>query len=195
MPNQDSTPPDSPLHTKQVVIGLSGGIACYKMADLVSSLVQLGAIVDVVMTKAATKFITPLTFESLSGRPVFDSQWKHVDGFEPQHIKLASRADTMLIAPCTMDMLATLVQGFTHDPVSLVCSAMDRTTKQVILAPSMNVTMLSQPSTQRNLQVARDDGFTVLPMADGWQACRAFGMGRMPETTTLITALESAFQV
>jgi len=193
MTDQDSTP-DSTLHNKQIVIGLSGGIACYKIADLVSSLVQLGAIVDVVMTEAATKFITPLTLESLSGRAVFDSQWKHVDGFEPQHITLAARADAMLIAPCTMDMLASLVHGFTHDPVSLVCSAIDRTVKPVLLAPSMNVTMFSQPSTQRNVQVATDDGFTVLDVEDGWQACRAVGIGRLPETGTLITALESALQ-
>ena len=85
---------------QRVVIGLSGGIACYKVAELVSTLVQSNNDVDVVMTEAATRFIAPLTFESLTGKQVFDSQWKHIDQYEPQHIKLASNADIMLSAPC-----------------------------------------------------------------------------------------------
>ena len=181
---------ESTLQGSQILIGISGGIACYKTAFLVSSLAQMGAAVDVVMTESATRFIAPLTFESLTGRPVFDSPWKHVDGHEPQHIKLAQRAKAMLIAPCTMDLLATLVQGFAHDPVSLVCSAINRSNVPVLLAPSMNETMYGQPSTQRNLQCATDDGFTVLDAEDGWQACRAEGKGRMPETETLIKELE-----
>jgi len=188
------TSKDSILDGKQIIVGLSGGIACYKIADLVSTLVQTGVLVDVIMTEAATKFITPLTFESLTGRPVFDSQWKHIDGHNPQHIQIASRADGMLIAPCTMDMLATLAHGFTHDPVSLVCSAIDRTQCPVVLAPSMNVTMLAQQTTQRNLQCTKDDGFTVLGVEDGWQACGAVGLGRMPETQTLISALVTALK-
>jgi len=185
---------ESTLLGSQIIIGISGGIACYKTAFLVSTLVQMGAVVDVVMTESASRFITPLTFESLTGRPVFDSPWKHVDGHEPQHIKLAQRASAMLIAPCTMDLLATLVNGFAHDPVSLVCSAINRTETPVLLAPSMNETMYGQPSTQRNLQSATEDRFTVLDVEDGWQACRAEGKGRMPETDTLIEALVKAIK-
>jgi phosphopantothenoylcysteine decarboxylase/phosphopantothenate--cysteine ligase len=185
---------NSSLDGKRIIVGISGGIACYKIADLVSNLVQSGAIVDVLMTEAATRFITPLSFESLTGRPVFDNQWKHVDGHSPQHIKLASAVDVMIIAPCTMDMLARVTNGFTDDPVSLVCSAIDRSHTPVLLAPSMNVTMYSQPSTQRNIQRAEEDGFNVLTPDDGWQACRAEGMGRLPDTTTLIKALQTALQ-
>jgi len=108
---------NSSLDGKRIIVGISGGIACYKIADLVSNLVQSGAIVDVLMTEAATRFITTLSFESLTGRPVFDNQWKHVDGHSPQHIKLASAVDVMIIAPCTMDMLARLALGFTDDPL------------------------------------------------------------------------------
>lgn len=187
MPNQNSS-----LYGKRIIVGLSGGIASYKVADLVSTLVQSGVIVDVIMTEAATRFITPLLLESLSGRPVFDNQWKHVDGHSPQHIKIAGRADLMLIAPCTMDMLARVTHGFTDDPVSLVCSAIDRTNTPVLLAPSMNITMLAQPSTQRNIKLASEDGFTLLAPEEGWQACRAEGLGRLPDALTLITAIEKA---
>jgi phosphopantothenoylcysteine decarboxylase/phosphopantothenate--cysteine ligase len=174
-----------------VIIGLSGGIACYKIAALVSTLIQSNKTVDVVMTDAATRFIAPLTFESLTGKPVFDSQWKHIDNCEPQHIKLALKATIMLIAPCTMDMLAKLAHGITDDPVSLVASAIDRNTTPVILAPSMNVTMLNQPSTQRNLRILSDDGFTILDSEEGWQACRANGIGRMPEPESLFQSIEA----
>ena len=177
---------------QRVVIGLSGGIACYKVAELVSTLVQSNNDVDVVMTEAATRFIAPLTFESLTGKQVFDSQWKHIDQYEPQHINIASNADIMLIAPCTMDMLAKLANGHTDDPVTLVASAIDRTTTPVILAPSMNTTMFNQRSTQRNLRTLADDGFTILDCEDGWQACRAVGTGRLPEPETLLLALQAA---
>ena len=177
---------------QRVVIGLSGGIACYKVAELVSTLVQSNNDVDVVMTEAATRFIAPLTFESLTGKQVFDSQWKHIDHYEPQHIKLASNADMMLIAPCTMDMLAKLANGHTDDPVTLVASAIDKTTTPVILSPSMNTTMFNQRSTQRNLQTLADDGFTILDCDEGWQACRAVGTGRLPEPETLLVALQTA---
>jgi phosphopantothenoylcysteine decarboxylase/phosphopantothenate--cysteine ligase len=187
MPYQNSS-----LDGKRIIVGMSGGIASYKIADVVSTLVQSGVIVDVLMTEAATRFITPLSLESLSGRPVYDNQWKHVDGHSPQHIKIAERAELMLIAPCTMDMLARVTLGLTDDPVSLVCSAVDRTKTPVLLAPSMNVTMLAQPVTQRNMKQATDDGFTLLAPEDGWQACRADGLGRLPGTQTLITAIENA---
>jgi phosphopantothenoylcysteine decarboxylase/phosphopantothenate--cysteine ligase len=177
---------------QRVIIGLSGGIACYKVADLVSALVQSNNDVDVVMTEAATRFIAPLTFESLTGKQVFDSQWKHINSYEPQHIKIATHADIMLIAPCTMDMLAKLANGHTDDPVTLVASAIDKTTTPIIVAPSMNTTMFSQGSTQRNLQTLADDGFTILDCEEGWQACRAMGTGRLPEPDTLLDALQAA---
>ena len=171
-------------------IGVSGGIAAYKVAGLVSSLVQEGAIVDVVMTDAATRFVTPLTFSSLTARPVFDDQWSQIDGHEPQHIKIAQSLSMLLVAPCTMDMLAKLNHGRTNDPVSLVVSAIDRDTTPVILAPSMNAVMMKQPATQRNIEMLKDDGFTVLDSTYGWQACRAVGEGRMPEQEALLEVIK-----
>ena len=175
---------------KRIIVGLTGGIACYKIADVVSTLVQQGAYVDVLMTEASTRFISPLTFESLTGNPVFDNQWSHIEGRLPQHIQLATVCDAMLIAPCTMDMLAKLVYGRTDDPVSLVSSAIDRTVTPVLLAPSMNAIMYSQPSNQRNLTLARSDGYVLIDPEEGWQACRADGMGRLPDSSTLLGALE-----
>ena len=182
------------LDGRRIIIGLSGGIACYKVAELVSTLVQSNNSVDVVMTDAATRFIAPLTFASLTGRPVFDCQWKHIDDCEPQHIKLATNANAMLIAPCTMDMLAKLAHGSTDDPVTLVASAIDRNSIPVILAPSMNTTMFNQPATQRNLRTLSEDGFTVLDSEEGWQACRAVGQGCLPETRTLLDAITTAIE-
>lgn len=179
---------------RHIIIGVTGGIACYKSADLVSKLVQSGATVDVLMTAAATRFIAPLTFASLTGRAVFDSQWGFVEEHDPQHIRLARSADALLVAPCTMNMLSKLVTGMTDDPVSLVLSAVQRKKTPVLLAPSMNATMFSQPATQRNIETLQQDGFTVLEPAEGWQACKTIGMGRMPEPIHLLQALETALQ-
>ncbi len=179
---------------RHIIVGLTGGIACYKVADFVSKLVQSGATVNVLMTEAATRFIAPLTFASLTNRAVFDSQWTFVDGHDPQHIRLAKSADAMIIAPCTMDMLAKLTVGITDDPVSLVASAIDRAVAPVLLAPSMNETMLMQPSTQRNLKTLGDDGFEVLHSDEGWQACKTIGRGRMIEPICLLEALDGALQ-
>jgi phosphopantothenoylcysteine decarboxylase/phosphopantothenate--cysteine ligase len=184
---------NSKLEGKTILIGLSGGIACYKVADLVSRLVQSKCDVHVIMTEGAAKFITPLTFASLTGNAVFDSQWSFIDGFDPQHVKLARKADAMLVAPCTMNMLATLAYGMTSDPLSLVISAIDRNDTPVLLAPSMNATMLAQASTIRNTKQLMEDGFTIVTPDDGWQACKTVGCGRLPDQDTLIASLEVAF--
>ena len=182
-----------PLLTGQrIIIGLTGGIACYKVAGLVSKLVQQESTVDVIMTEAATRFVTPLTFASLTGRPVFDSQWTCVDEYDPQHIRLAKAANAMLIAPCTMDMLAKLACGMADDPVSMVASAIDRSTTPVLLAPSMNATMISQPATERNMKILAEDRSTSLDSEEGWQACKTVGTGRLPEPETLLQAITSA---
>ena len=177
---------------RRIIVGITGGIACYKIAEVVSKLVQNGAAVNVLMTDSAARFIAPLTFASLTGNAVFDSQWSFVEGHDPQHIRLAKNADAMLIAPCTMNMLAKLTHGLTDDPVSLVASAIDPATVPIILAPSMNSTMLGQASTQRNLQSLSNDGFTVLETQNGWQACKTVGQGRMEDPLSLIEALGEA---
>ncbi|MEM7229279.1 MAG: flavoprotein [Planctomycetota bacterium] len=177
---------------RTVIIGVTGGIACYKMASVVSSLVQVGATVTVLMTESATKFITPATFEALSGRPVLTDIWTPVAAHDPQHISLARDADLMLIAPATMDTIARLAHGHANDIVTLVCSAIDRDSTPVLVAPSMNAVMLAQPATQRNIAQLNADGFSVIEPATGWQACRTDGAGRLPEPEDLVLAMVEA---
>ena len=144
------------------------------------------------MTEAATRFVTPLTFQALTGRPVYSDQWQHVESQDPQHISLARSADVMLVAPCSMDMLAKLAHGRTNDVVSLIVSAIDRNRQQVLLAPSMNAVMWKQSATQRNLAQLRSDGFNIIEPTEGWQACRTEGVGRLPEPEALVDAVAAA---
>lgn len=180
------------LDGHRIIVGLTGGIACYKICTLVSTLAQRGAEVTCAMTPAAAKFIAPLTFEALSGRPAYTSAWDHVETHDPQHIALARNAHAMLVAPCTMDMLARLAHGHTDDIVSLLVASIDRTQTPVLVAPSMNATMYAQPATRRNLEMLAADGFTIIPPATGWQACRTEGEGRLPEPDDLMAAIKSA---
>ena len=184
MPKSHDHPGD--LDGRRIIVALSGGIACYKVATVVSRLAQSGAEVTVAMTDAATKFVTPLTYQALSGRPVYTSPWEHIESHDPQHITLARRSDLMLIAPCTMDMLAKLVMGRTDDVVSLIASAVDPGRQPILLAPSMNEVMYQQASTQRNLAQLREDGFQIIEPGSGWQACRTVGVGRMAEPETIL---------
>ncbi len=177
------------LRDRHVMVGLSGGIACYKIASVVSALVQSGVRVTVAMTPAATRFVTPLTFEALAGRPVLVDVWQQTDAADPQHIRSARSVDAMLIAPCTMDLLSKLATGRCDDMVTLIASAMDLKRQPILLAPSMNEVMWHQPSTQRNLGTLRKDGFRILEPGAGWQACRTTGVGRLPEPDQIISAL------
>ncbi len=178
----------------RVVVGVTGGIAAYKTATLVSRLAQQGAEVTVLMTSAATRFIQPLTFQALSGRPVYTSQWEHVESQDPQHISLATNADIAIVAPCSMDCLSKLATGRTDDVVCLVLSAIDRTSTPVLLAPSMNAVMWGQPATQRNIETLRSDGFHFIGPDSGWQACRAIGSGRMTEPEELALEVNRALE-
>lgn len=187
-----ATSPSVDLTGRRVFIGVTGGIASYKTATVVSRLSQRGCDVRVAMTEAATRFVTPLTFEALSGHPVVTGIWGHHDPGDVQHVNLADRTEVALVAPCTMDCLARLATGHASDPVTLILSAIDRAKTTVLLAPSMNSVMLDQPSTQRNLRQLREDGFHVLDAESGWQACRHVGPGRMPEPETLIDVVAEA---
>lgn len=175
-----------------MLVGVCGGIAAYKVCHVVSALAQQGAEVTVAMTEAATRFVTPLTFQALSGRPVFTSQWDQFDQADPQHVRLAHGLDAALVAPCTMNSLARLAHGLVDDAVTAILAAVDRGTVPVLLAPSMNAEMWSQPATQRNLETLRADGFRIVEPASGWQACRREGTGRLPEPATLLHALADA---
>lgn len=174
------------------MVCIAGGIAVYKVCTIVSRLAQAGAQVTVAMTPAATKFVTPTTFQALSGNPVYTSSWEHIESKDPQHISLADRCDGAIVAPCTMNTLANLVQGRTDDVVSLILSAVDRRKVPVLLAPAMNDAMWTQPSNQRNVETAVADGFTLVGPGTGWQACRHTGTGRMSEPEDCIQALAMA---
>jgi len=181
--------------SKRVLVGVTGGIAAYKVCTLVSRLVQAGADVTVAMTEGATRFVTPLTFASLSGKQVFSSGWDHAgeDGArDPQHIAMARSLDAAIVAPCTMDCVARLATGRADDAVTLILSAIDRAKTPVLLAPAMNAAMWNQPATQRNLSTLRADGFQLVGPNEGWQACRTSGPGRMSEPEELLAALAAA---
>ncbi|MGD9688807.1 MAG: flavoprotein [Phycisphaerales bacterium] len=187
------THPDlGPLSGRRILIGVTGGIAAYKTCWVVSRLAQAGAEVTVAMTESATRFVTPLTFQALSGRPVYTSPWEHVESHDPQHVSLARSAAVALVAPCTMDCMAKLATGRTDDVVTLILSAIDRERTPVLLAPSMNDAMWRQPSTQRNRKQLVDDGFRMIGPGEGWQACRTVGAGRMSEPDELLAAIVSA---
>jgi phosphopantothenoylcysteine decarboxylase/phosphopantothenate--cysteine ligase len=174
---------------RRVLVAVTGGIAAYKTAMVVSRLAQDGAEVSVVMTRAATKFVRPLTFQALSGRPVYTSAWQHVESHDPQHISLASGLDAAVVAPCSMDCLARLATGRADDVVSLILSAVDRAKTPVLLAPAMNSIMWSQAATQRNVHQLKADGFAFVGPGEGWQACRRVGPGRMSEPEEILAAL------
>lgn len=179
----------SPCKGRRIVVGVTGGIAAYKSCIIVSKLAQAGADVTVLMTEAATRFVSPLTFQALSARPVYTSSWEHVESNDPQHISLADGADAVVIAPCTMDMMGKLVTGRTDDVVSLVLSAIERAKTPVLLAPAMNTAMWDQPATRRNAEQLSRDGYNLIGPGEGWQACRHVGTGRMSEPEEILAAL------
>lgn len=180
------------LRAKRIFVGVTGGIAAYKTATVVSRLAQAGADVRVGMTDAATRFVTPLTFQALSANPVYTSQWEHIESNDPQHIALASKCDLAVVAPCTMDCMAKLASGRTDDVVTLIVSAIDRLNVPVLLAPSMNAVMWAQPANQRNVKQLVEDGFEMVGPGEGWQACRAVGAGRMSEAEEILAAVVGA---
>ena len=184
----------SDLSNKHIVLGLSGGIACYKAAELCRSLIKAGATVQVVMTEAAAQFMTPVTLQALSNRPVFVSQW---DGREPNnmaHINLSREADAVLVAPASADFMAKLLHGRADDLLSLLCLARPIERVPLILAPAMNREMWLHPATQRNVTQLKADGAYVLDVGQGDQACGETGDGRMLEPDEILEDLVAFFQ-
>ena len=190
----DGTPE---LNGKHIVLGLSGGIACYKAAELCRALIKAGATVQVVMTEAAEQFITPVTMQALSGRPVFTSQWDsrasagHANNMA--HINLSREADVIVIAPCSADFMAKLLHGRADDLLSLMCLARPMDTVPLLVAPAMNREMYTHPATQRNLAQLQGDGAVVLGVGSGFQACGETGDGRMLEPDELLQDIISFF--
>ncbi len=182
------------LAGKHIVLGLSGGIACYKAAELCRALIKEGATVQVVMTEAAEQFITPVTMQALSNRLVYGSQWDARAANNMPHINLSREADAILIAPCSADFMAKLVQGQADDLLSLMCLARPIDAVPLLIAPAMNREMWIHPATQRNMAQLTADGATILGVGTGDQACGETGDGRMLEPQELLEDVIAFFQ-
>ena len=179
------------LEGKHLLLGMTGGIACYKIAELTRLMKKAGASVQVAMTDAATQFITPVTMQALSGRPVFTSQWDaRIDNNMP-HIDLSRAAHAIVIAPASADFLAKLAQGRADDLLSIACLAREC---PLLVVPAMNRQMWANPATQRNVARLRADGVIILGPDAGSQACGEVGEGRMIEPEDAFDAIISFFQ-
>ena len=179
------------LSGKRIVLGVTGGIAAYKSAELVRLLVKQGAEVHVAMTEAGTRFVTPVTFQALSGHTVFTDQWDARMANNMPHIDLTRGADALLIAPASADFMAKLAHGLADDLLSTLTLARDC---PLLLAPAMNRQMWQNPATQRNVATLRADGVTLLGPASGEQACGETGAGRMLEAAEILADLIAFFQ-
>ena len=171
----------------ELIVGVTGGIAAYKTAALVSSLVQAGHGVSVVMTRAARKFVGPATFRALTGRPVASDVFDR-DRFPlGAHIELAEKADLMLVAPASADFLAKAACGLADDLLSTLALSFEG---PLVVAPAMNSAMWQKPSLQRNVATLRADGVHFIDPQEGWQSCRRTGIGRMAEPADIQAAIE-----
>jgi phosphopantothenoylcysteine decarboxylase/phosphopantothenate--cysteine ligase len=179
---------------KHIVLGLTGGIACYKAAEFCRALIKEGATVQVVMTEAATQFITAVTMQALSNRPVYASQWDAREANNMAHINLSREADAIVIAPCSADFVAKLLHGRADDLLSLMCLARPLESTPLLVAPAMNREMWAHPATQRNMAQLRADGATVFDVGSGEQACGETGDGRMLEPAELLHDVVAFFQ-
>ncbi|MDR2335061.1 MAG: bifunctional phosphopantothenoylcysteine decarboxylase/phosphopantothenate--cysteine ligase CoaBC [Burkholderiaceae bacterium] len=177
------------LAGKHIVLGLSGGVACYKSAELCRLLIKAGATVQVVMTEDAAQFITPVTMQALSGRPVHSSQWDAREPNNMPHINLSREADAILIAPCSANFIARLAQGRSDELLSLLCLARPIERVPLLLAPAMNREMWLHPATQRNMAQVASDGAVILGVGNGPQACGETGDGRMLEPEQIVEDL------
>ena len=183
----------SHLAGKHIVLGLSGGIAAFKSAELCRALVKAGATVQVVMTEAAEHFMTAVTMQALSGRPVYTSQWDAREANNMAHINLSRDADAILVAPASADFMAKLLHGRADDLLSLMCLARPTDKVPLIVAPAMNREMWANPATQRNVVQLKADGIQVLDVGQGDQACGETGDGRMLEAEEILEDLEAFF--
>ena len=182
------------LKGKHLVLGLSGGVACFKAAELARELIKAGATVQVVMTDAATQFITPVTMQALSGRSVYTSQWDAREPNRMAHINLSRQADAIIVAPASADFIAQIAQGRADELLALLCLARPTASCPLLLAPAMNREMWAHPATQRNAAQVVADGAVLLGPAAGDQACGEVGDGRMLEAAELCDAVIAHFQ-
>ncbi|MCC7092319.1 MAG: bifunctional phosphopantothenoylcysteine decarboxylase/phosphopantothenate--cysteine ligase CoaBC, partial [Nitrosomonas sp.] len=177
---------------KHLLLGISGGVAAYKTAELARVLTQDGITIQTVMTAAACRFIGPVTLQSLTGNAVYTDLWDTNAANNMAHINLSRQAGMILVAPASADFIAKLANGMADDLLTTICLARDC---PLLIAPAMNRQMWSNPATQRNLSLLRRDGVTILGPAAGQQACGETGMGRMLEAGELAEAVQHAFRV
>lgn len=183
----------SQLHSvpsRKILLGITGGIAAYKAAELVRLLTKQHFDVQVVMTEAACKFITPITMQALSGKPVLMHLWDHANDNGMAHIDLSRNVDAILIAPASADFIAKLVHGSADDLLSTLCLARNC---PLLIAPAMNKQMWENQATQRNIKQAFQDGIQILGPASGEQACGEVGLGRMLEPEQLLSSVIALF--
>jgi len=175
------------LANKPIVLGITGGIAAYKAADIASKLTQAGARVEVIMTESATKFIAPLTLRSLTGRPVVTDMFELASEFSIEHVALAEAADVVVIAPATANVIAKLAAGIADD---MLCITVLATKASVIVAPAMNVNMFENTITQDNLAKLKARGFTIVDPTYGRLASGEMGLGRLAEVEEIIGTIQ-----
>ncbi|MCA8996217.1 MAG: phosphopantothenoylcysteine decarboxylase [Planctomycetaceae bacterium] len=181
----------SSLKNKEILIGVCGGVAAYKTADLVSKLRQVGAQVSVVMTEAAGAFIGKTTFEALTNRPVYSELFSPREHFLGEHIGLARRAEAFVIAPATANVIGSLAHGLADDLLTTLAMAV---TCPVLVAPAMNNEMWSKPAVQRNIDQLQSDGITIVGPGTGWLSCQSLGPGRMADPAEIQAAIEKRLE-
>ena len=174
------------LQGKNVLLGVTGGIAAYKSADLASRLIKQHACVDVIMTENATKFVTPLTFESITHTRCVTDTFERADSFEVEHISLADKADVLVIAPATANCIAKLACGIADDMLTTTALACDCVK---IVAPAMNTKMYENPVTQKNISTRKELGYIIIDPGEGFLACGTVGKGRMEEPSVIADAV------
>ncbi|NMB08798.1 MAG: bifunctional phosphopantothenoylcysteine decarboxylase/phosphopantothenate--cysteine ligase CoaBC [Tissierellia bacterium] len=178
------------LKDKNIVLGVSGGIAVYKSVDLVSRLKKQGANVDVIMTEAATKFVTPLTFQTLSLNPVYIDMFGEPKNYDVEHISLAERADLFVIAPATANIIGKIATGIADN---LLTTTVMATKSKVIFAPAMNTNMYLNPIVQKNISYLKELGYEFIDPGTGMLACQTYGPGRMAEPVDILQYILDSF--
>jgi len=191
MTNNPDTPAEPDLVGYEVLVAVCGGIAAYKVCEVVSRLVQRGVGVTVAMTRSARKFVGPMTFQALTGRRVLTGLWNSDEPADVQHIALTAAADLVLVAPATANILGKIASGIADDVVTtLVISA----ASPVVLAPAMNERMWANPVVQENVAKLQRHGYSLVRPGEGWLACRSIGPGRMGEPQDILQAMISVLR-
>ncbi|MCL1881370.1 MAG: bifunctional phosphopantothenoylcysteine decarboxylase/phosphopantothenate--cysteine ligase CoaBC [Oscillospiraceae bacterium] len=177
---------------KTVVLGVTGSIAAYKACEIVNTLVKSGYEVHVIMTQAGTKFVTPLTFQTLSCNKVYTNQFEEIANYDVRHISLSQKADAFLLAPATANIIAKIANGIADDMLTTVVMAARR--KPIIICPAMNTAMYENAITQKNIDTLSGLGYTFVEPKESRLACGDVGKGALADVTTIVEALESVFR-